>query len=133
MYTGNKAERKDAVIPKKFIQGTDEVHNWANNIPISVEYQIVKQNRLPNELELKAQELFFKIESIKLRLFCYEEELRQVQEKIKETMPKVEIPKPNPSKKLEKEFKMASHERKVVQPAEEKLDLVLEKRKKIWE
>lgn len=131
IYTGLKATAKDSVIPKKDLG--EEVHNWANGVPVSEEYKNIKKDRSPNELELEAQEIFFKIELAKLKVLHYEHKLSEIQEKLKQTLPPTPVHKV--TNKIKKEIKLAVHEKEVIQSAEKGLDEKLEKRKKkiMWD
>lgn len=131
IYTGKDAESKDNVLPKKFIG--DEIHNWANQAPCSAEYKNIKQDRLPSELELQANELFRLLELAKIRVKHYELKIEEIQQELGQNTQKTEEkePKKNKLTKKLKEEKTMIHEKKIIEEVD--FDKIIDERKKdIW-
>ncbi len=66
IFDGKESDSKNHIIPKDLLG--DEKHNWANQAPSTMEYNNIKQNKLPTDDELEANELFYNIELTKLKL-----------------------------------------------------------------
>ena len=108
----------------------DELHNWANNVPINTEYLELKGNRMPTELEMEASETFHLLELLRLRVKFYENKLAEIQSKINELNP---IPEPNKVsntqiKKIENEV----HSQDIVEDVTQKIKETLNKKKNLW-
>jgi len=131
IYTGKDAGTTDKVIPKK---GGDETHNWSNSVPCSKEYKAFKGNRMPTELELKANKIFKKLELAKLDVVLYEEELHRIQSELVQNLPKVSKSDTSGTKKVlkskkEKEIEIAHKEKEII---ETDFDKVITKKKVEW-
>lgn len=134
-YTGLPAKTTDKVIPTK--DGGDQSHNWANSVPCSNEYKKIKAMRQPNQTELEAANLFFEIESAKLKLQSLEQKRDVLQAKLREKHnieyyeEVLEDKKPPKPKKLSKDeqTKQAYKEKELIE-MDAGLDKVVEKKKK---
>ena len=104
IYTGKEAGAKDYIVPKSKMG--DEIHNWANAVPISLEYKAIKRDRMPNELELKAFDAFMKLETAKMKVLVYESRLKDIQTEINKIVKKK-------TKKVEVEVEAAYQERRI--------------------
>lgn len=127
VYTNKSSKAKDSVIPKKHLDG--EIYNWANTVPCSLEYKELKEDRMPTEDEMLANELFQNLELSRLRVRYYETKLSEVQERLSKQLPTNKPPSKKQAKKKEKEIAHAIHDVKVVQKVEENLDKVLSEMK----
>lgn len=129
VFTGRKSKSKSRVIHEQFC-GNEEKANWVNFIPISGNYENFKKDRLPNELEMKANEYFRMLELYKLRVKFYETKLRQVQKKLEKQYENWEKTRPALSntklKKLNKMEKLNT----TIEEAELELEKILEEREK---
>jgi len=130
IYTNKSSKAKDSVIPKKSLK--NEIYNWCNDAPCSLEYKDFKGDRMPTEDEILANELFKILELTKIRVRYYEEKLTEVQKRLIASMP--EKPKKE-GKKIKKEIEQAIHDVEVVQKIELDLNKELKDRKnsKMWE
>lgn len=113
IYTGGEAKSKDSIIPRDF--GTD-LHNWTSKAPVNTSYLELKQNRLPTELEMQANEFFHLLELAKLRVEYYELKLKEVQDQINKDIEIINVPVKNKKKDkqinkmiVEKEIKENLH------------------------
>lgn len=120
VYTGKKAGCTDKVIPK---EGGDEVHNWTNSVPCSIEYKEFKGKRPPTEKELEACSIFYKIEMLKQELNFLEKQLHEVQQELLRSLP----PKKTKKTQKDKEIELAYQEKEI---KEVNLDKVIEKKRK---
>jgi transcription elongation factor GreA-like protein len=80
IYTGKEAIFKDHPVPKD----GETAHNWANRAPISPEYKEIKQNRLPTELEMEANRIFYMLELARLDVVFLTAKLSEIQGLISE-------------------------------------------------
>lgn len=78
IYTNKQASLNATVVPKT----RGDAHNWANRAPTNSEYQLDKQGRLPTELEMEANRLFYMLELARLDVTYLEARLQEVQEQI---------------------------------------------------
>jgi len=129
VFTGKVAKSKGRTIPI-MVSTLDELHNWANNVPINTEYLELKGNRMPTELEMEASETFHLLELLRLRVKFYENKLAEIQSKINELNP---IPEPNKVsntqiKKIENEV----HSQDIVEDVTQKIKETLNKKKNLW-
>lgn len=116
IYTNKDAFSKDGVMPKT----PETLHNWANRAPIHPEYQKEKQGRLPTDLEMEANRLFYLLELARLDVAYLEAKLKETQEKI--------------TGKKQEEIEKAYHVKELVETFEENVGQVLEtEKKKLWE
>lgn len=116
IYTNEEAVAKDTVVPKS-VAGR---HNWANRAPSSPQYIANKQGRLPTDLEMEANRLFYLLELSRLDVSYLEARLREVQEKI--------------TGKKQEEIEKAYHIKDLVENFEEKVEEKLTTHKnKLWE
>jgi hypothetical protein len=95
------------------------LHNWVNKAPISAEYQKKKQGRLPTDLEMEANRIFYMLELAKLDVAYLEAKLRETQSKI--------------TGKKQDEIEKAHHIKDLVEGFEEKVEEKLTEKKKLWE
>ena len=134
IYTGKEAKSKDSVIPKKYLND-EEMHNWANKSPVNCDYKAKKQDKLPTELEMQANEIFRLLELAKLRVIYYNAQLSEIQQKITENTEKTSKKhRKNPkTSKKEKEVRMAIHEKKLVE-GDTTEDIIKDRKKKtkLW-
>lgn len=132
IYTGLDAQAKDNVIPKSELN-LNELHNWANKAPVSLRYKEVKSNRMPNDLEILANETFHLLELAKLKVLYLENKLIDIQKELKKNLPPV---KKSKNAKKEREIEQAHHEVDVIKEADKKIEKTLSKRRKkstIWD
>lgn len=116
IYTGEEASSKDNIIPKN----DKSAHNWTNKAPVSAEYKQSKQNRLPTDLEMEANRIFYMLELARLEVVHLEEKLKEIQFKI--------------TGKKEEEIEKSYHIKELVECFEEKAEEKLNKdKKKLWE
>ena len=153
IYTGKDAKSKDSVIPKQLLG--EEIHNWANYAPCDSEDLQSKQDRLPSETEMQANELFKLLELSRLRVKYYEQKLAEIQQqasaietvinsnmkdgelelvnhtitKRKPTFPE----KPTKSEKRRLKEMETAEAQKLVQETMQEVDRVFEKKKSLWE
>ena len=128
IYTNKEANGRDRVVPKSKVG--NEIHNWCNYAPVNNRYKDIKKGKMPDELELQANELFRMIELHKIRVRYYEEQLEEIQNELKKRL------KPDKGEvKKEREIKQAFIEKAVLEEHEEEIDKILDKRKKkvLWE
>ena len=135
IYTGLPAKTTDKVIPTK--DGGDQSHNWANSVPCSNEYKKIKALRQPNQTELEAANLFFEIESAKLKLQTLEQKRDALQAKLREKHQieyyeeTLEVEKPVKPKKISKKEQVKqAYKEKEIADMSESLDSLVEKKKK---
>jgi hypothetical protein len=121
IYTDKPAKLKDLVIPKPLLL-EDEVHNWANKVPMSDLYKKV-DSRLPTELELEAHKYFYLLELSRLHVLYYENKLKEIQDKINKKKTK------RRQNKREKQEKIMYKELEI-QQMQEKIDNILKERAK---
>jgi len=133
IYTGKNAESKDNVIPKKILE--KEIHNWANKAPVNTEYKNDKQDRLPTELEMEANEIFHRLELAKLRVSYYEAKLLEIQGNISDlTKPISKKPKKIKISKKDKQIETAIIQKEVIEISDSIAEEVLNKRKdSLWD
>lgn len=116
IYTNEDANIKGSVLPKD----SDTVHNWTNKSPVNAEYQKKRQGRLPTDLEMEANRLFYELELARLEVSYLEARLKEVQEKI--------------TGKKQDEIEKAYHIKDLTESFEEKATEKLQAdKKKIWE
>lgn len=117
IYTNKEANVRDAVMPKR----GDAVHNWANRAPANAQYQESKQGRLPTDLEMEANRLFYQLELAKLDVSYLEARLQEVQEQITGVK--------------QDQIEKAHHVKELTEDFEEKVEEALKKStpKKIWD
>ncbi len=132
VFTGKRATTKNKVIPKTYLSEDDNLHNWANNAPCSAEYESFKGTRMPNELEIQANEYFQLLELARIRVQFYEKKLSEVQEKLKQKLPE----KPKMTRKKKKEIEVAIKLKEVLEEIDEHIDEVIKedtkKVKDLW-
>lgn len=109
VFTGQESNDKDSVIPRHV---TKDPHNWTSTVPTTTDYKQQRSNKPPTELEIKAVETFFKLESHRLYVEFYERELSKIQEEINKTFVSKPVEKPKnegkrASKKKDKEIEMS--------------------------
>jgi HSP20 family molecular chaperone IbpA len=116
IYTGEEANSKEGVMPRD----PNTLHNWVNKAPTSAAYQQKKQGRLPTDLEMEANRIFYLLELARLDVAYLEAKLRETQAKI--------------TGKKQEEIEKAYHVKELVEnfesQAQEKLD---SDKKKLWE
>lgn len=116
IYTNESAVSKEGVMPRS----PSTLHNWTNKAPISAEHQKNKRNRLPTDLEMEANRLFYYLELARLDVLYLEAKLKEVQEKI--------------TGKKQDEIEKAYHINDIINCFEEKVEEKLqEDKKKLWE
>lgn len=116
IYTNEEATARDTVVPKS-VAGR---HNWANRAPSSPEYIKNKQGRLPTDLEMEANRIFYLLELARLDVSYLEARLREVQEKI--------------TGKKQEEITKAYHIKDLIESFEPKAEEKLQDdKKKLWE
>lgn len=116
IYTNETAESKDIIVPKNEAGH----HNWANRAPVSKEYQKKKQGRMPTDLEMEANRLFYLIELAKLDVSYLKAKLKEVQVKI--------------TGKKQEEIDKSYHIKDLIETFEEKAEEKLQAdKKKLWE
>ena len=131
-YTNKEARDKDSVIPRDLLG--DEIHNWAASLPSNHEYLQTKQNRLPTELEMQANEIFHRLELTKLRVIYYEQKLKSVQDEILKTYKEPKKPSvPKTEKKKQEQIEKAIIEKEVVESTNENIAEFFESKRKIWD
>lgn len=116
IYTGEDATSKDSVMSKK---DEDCLHNWANRAPSTPEYAKNRKGRLPTELEMEANRIFYLLELAKLDVSYLAARLREVQEKI--------------TGKKQEEIEKSYHLKDLTESFEETVQEVLEKPQKFWD
>ena len=121
IYTDKPAKLKDLVIPKPLLL-EEEVHNWANKVPMSDLYK-KDESRLPSELELEAHKYFYLLELSKLHVLYYENKLKEIQGQINKKRTK------RSKNKKEKQEKIM-HKELEIQQMQEKIDSILKERAK---
>ena len=80
-FTGTKTIVKKRVIPKKFLS-EDEMTNWCNYAPSNEIYRNFREDKLPDELEMQANEVFCQLELARLRVAYFEAKLEKIQNQI---------------------------------------------------
>ena len=78
IYTNEDAVSKEGILTRD----SNTIHNWANKAPISASHQKNKQNRLPTDLEMEANRIFYLLELARLDVVYLEARLKEIQEKI---------------------------------------------------
>ena len=121
IYTGKPAKLKDLVIPKPLLL-EDEVHNWANKVPMSDLYR-KESDRVPTDIELEAHKYFYLLELSRLHVLYYESKLKEIQDTINKKRTK------RSRNKKEKQEKIMYKELEV-QQMQEKIDSILKERAK---
>ena len=117
VYTNKDANSRDMTIPKN--RG-DALHNWANRVPVNLEYLKSKQNRLPTDLEMGANRIFHLLELARLEVTYLEECLKEVQGIIADIK--------------QDQIEKAHHIKDLAEGLEEKVKETLERKTtKIWE
>lgn len=133
-YTGKEAKGKDSVLPKSRLN--TENHNWNNSTPVNTDYQALKGDRLPTELEMLANETFHLLELARLRVVFFENKLAEIQAEInkdyKEPIKKP-VAKTEKVKIKEKQIETAVVEKTVVESLTKKMDEILKPKKNIWD
>ena len=99
IYTGKEAVSKDHPLPKS----AEVIHNWANRAPVNPEYQKTKQGRMPTELEMEANRLFYLLELARMDVVFLTEKLKEVQDAIN-NQKKEEVDKAYHMKELTESF-----------------------------
>ena len=130
IFTGKDSKLKDKVLPRPFLD-EDELHNWANEAPISAEYKEIKGQGLPTELEMQIHETFKLLELARLRVKYYEAQLKELQENTPKVQKKEK--KYTRSTKKEKQIQTAIAEHNAVQDIEKSIDKFLDEKRKMWE
>jgi hypothetical protein len=132
VYTDKEAKSKDSIIPRELLG--EEIHNWSASLPSNSDYIQTKQNRLPTELEMQANEIFHLLELTKLRVTYYEHKLKSIQgEILKDYKEPKKSPVPKIEKKKQEEIKKAIIEKEVVESTGENIDSFFESKRKIWD
>lgn len=128
IFTGLPANSKHKVIPKSCSE--DVLHNWANNVPCSTEYELVKKDRMPDDLEIEAMEFFQQLELAKLRVEYYKDKLQKIQDILKTRLRE----KPDMSSKKRKEIETAIKVKDVLEELDEHVESTLESeaKKGMW-
>jgi hypothetical protein len=120
-FTGLKATTKNKVVPPEY---SEEIRfNWSNSVPCSEEYSAYKQGRMPDELELKAAEFFYLMETYRLKYDYYMGELRKIQNELVKRLP----PKKQFSNKKIKSIEKAHKLKEVLEESEKYIDETLNK------
>jgi hypothetical protein len=131
-YTGRDAKAKDSVIPRDLLG--DEIHNWTASLPSNPEYLQTKQNRLPTELEMQANEIFHLLELTKLRVIYYEQKLKAIQDEILKNYKEPKKPSlPKAEKKKQEQIEKAIIEKEVIESTNENITEFFESKRKIWD
>ena len=116
IYTGEEANSKEGVMPRD----PNTLHNWVNRAPTSAAYQQKKQGRLPNDLEMEANRVFYLLELARLDVAYLEAKLIEIQAKI--------------AGKKKEDIEKAYHIKDLVENFEEKVPEKLNaEKKKLWE
>lgn len=131
IYTNEPSTAKDSILPKK-IAG-QEVHNWSNHVPCSQEYKDFKKDRAPTELEMQAHEAFHNLEMAKIRVKYYENLLSEIQAKILKNKDFIEFKNRPRTDKKEEQIQKAIREHSLLQETEDKVNELIEQKKKLWE
>jgi hypothetical protein len=124
IFTDDDSKAKTRIIPKE--DAGDEIDNWCNSAPISKTYQeLVKQQNLPTELEMRLNETFHLLELAKLRVVYYEAKLKKLQKEL------VEAKVLEDKLKLE-DFKKMEHIKDLAEEMEAKMKADFEQKSKLW-
>lgn len=116
IYTNQDAVSKEGVMSKS----PSTLHNWTNKAPTSAEYQKNKQGRLPTDLEMEANRIFYLLELARLDVSYLEAKFKEIQEKI--------------TGKKQEEIEKSYHIKDLVEDFEGKVEEKLqEDKKKLWE
>ena len=134
IYTDEPSKCKDCVIPRKFLD-EDDYLNWANTAPSNQDYKNLKEDRMPTELELEANEVFYKLELYRLRVKFYGHKLAEIQAKLK-TQHIITIDKKETDKKekkhKKKEVEQSYEEKAKIECVEEIIEQKLKERSEFW-
>jgi hypothetical protein len=87
IYTGKESLCRDKPMPNNL--AGDEIHNWANAVPCSLEYKESKKDQMPNDIEAKIFETFYLLEIARWKVRYLE--LKYEQNKQKETLKELEL------------------------------------------
>jgi len=133
IFTGRESDCKTRVLPAQFLSPEDEIFNWANKVPTCKEYDSVKSNRLPDDLEMLANEYFHYLELARLRVRYYEEKIAEINERLELRLPKEQ----RMSKKISKDYDKALNLESILETTEkivdDKIQADFEKSKKLWD
>lgn len=91
IFTGKEARCKRRFLNKSLVN--DDYHNWSLEVPCNIEYDRFRGDAAPTKLEIEAFDLFWKIETLKVKskiskedlsseINNLENDLKQIQHKI---------------------------------------------------
>lgn len=129
-YTGKDSLCKDNIIPRDLIE--EEVHNWTNGLPSSIEYKESKGSEFPTDLEMDIHETFYLIEITRVRLKYLEQKLKRLQEQNMERKPikKTGAKQAKKEKIKQRQIETAIVEKEIVEDNEDKIQEYLNSKKK---
>jgi uncharacterized short protein YbdD (DUF466 family) len=132
IYTDKEARSKDSVLPKEILG--EEIHNWTVQVPCNTNYLEHKQNKLPTELEMQANEFFHLLELTKLRVVYYEKKLAEIQGKILYTYKepiknKITVAEKNKERQIEQMI----IEKELIEESNKDIEAILAEKRKLWE
>ena len=81
VFTGTKTTVKKRVVGKKFLS-EDEISNWCNYAPSNEIYRNFREDKMPDELEMQANETFCQLELARLRVAFFEAKLEKIRNQI---------------------------------------------------
>jgi hypothetical protein len=129
-YTGKESLCTDRVMPKEMAQ--EEIHNWTNNLPCSIEYKESKAGDLPNDLEADIHETFYLLEIARWKVRFLEQKLARLQEinNTRKPVKKTGVSQKNKQVQKEKQIETAITIKEVEESNSLKIDEFLENKKK---
>jgi hypothetical protein len=129
-YTGKDSLCKDNILPRDVIE--DEIHNWANGLPSSIEYKESKGSDFPTDLEMDIHETFYLIEITRVRLKYLEKKLEKLQAQNNERKPiqKTGAKQKKKEKIKQKQIETAIVEKEIVEDNSSKIEEYLNNKKK---
>jgi uncharacterized coiled-coil protein SlyX len=129
-YTGKDSFCTDKPLPSQVAE--QEIHNWTNALPCSIEYKESKQGQSINDIELKIHETFYLLEIARFQVKFLENKLKELQDSNNTRTPikKTGASQKNKEKKKEDQIQAAIAVKDEIKSAEQKIEELLKNKKK---
>jgi phosphoenolpyruvate carboxylase len=129
-YTGKESLCTDKVIPREL--SDEEIHNWTNSLPCSIEYKESKGADFPNDLEAEIHETFYLLEIYRWKVKYLEKKLEilQQQNNTRRPIKKTGAAQKKKEKAKEKQIEAAIKEKQIVEDNSLKIEEFLNTKKK---
>jgi hypothetical protein len=129
-YTGKDSMCTDKVLPAEIAE--QEIHNWTNKLPCSLEYKESKTDDFPTDMEAEIQETFYLLEIARWKVKFLEEKLKKLQSENNKRKPikKTGVAKKNKEIKKQKEIEVAQTVKEIVSDNEDKIEEFLNQKKR---